>query len=126
MSTAKHQSNAVGLGGGISIVFDQRAEGCETPYWVGRVFQGGVLVGHFKNDGSGDSTCYTTRAQAALEALVDTACPRAKKALGLLAGERADAVVMWAEARAYGKPKCKQSLKQFAEEYVAALTAVLG
>ncbi len=122
---SKTQSNAVDLGGGISVVFDQRAEGCETPYWVGRVFQGGVLVGHFKNEGSGGSTCYTTRAQAALEALVDAACPRAREALGLLADERVDAVVMWAEVRAYGKPKCKQSLAQFAEEYVAALTAAL-
>ncbi len=123
---SKTSNNAIDLGSGISLVFDQRAAGVASPYWVGRVFQGGVLVGYFKNDGSGGQTCYTTRAQAALEALVDAACPRAKVALGLLAGERADIAVTWAEARAYGKPKCKQGLKQFAEEYVRALANALG
>jgi len=42
--------------GGYEVQFDQRSAGEETPYWIGRIYNNGIHVGGFENNGRGGGT----------------------------------------------------------------------
>jgi len=70
------RARKIEVGAGYAVQFLQRARGDETPYWDGRVWKDGAIVGSFANGGSGGQTSIQPPAvAAAFLALVKVAAP---------------------------------------------------
>jgi hypothetical protein len=88
------------VGDGYEVIFDQRAQGNESPYWLGRVLRHGKEVGTFRNDGRGGMTHIHPPALVdAFRKLVDEADP----VRGPTCFERESLVLVWAEIVGYVK-----------------------
>lgn len=97
MSKAKKR---IPVGDGYEVIFDQRAEGQESPYWLGRVFRHGKQVGTFENSGRGGMThIHPPAIVDAFRKLVDEADP----VRGPTCFERESLVIVWAEVVGYVK-----------------------
>lgn len=115
-------SKALDAGGGLSIVFDERGPGEESPLWRGRIFWRGDHVGEFHNDGRGGQTFI--RPQSAVEAFraaVDASAPEVHPERLF---EREALVLIFAEAKLYDPAAARLTLGDVVREHAAALTSV--
>ena len=95
-----HRKKRIPVGDGYEVIFDERAQGEESPYWAGRVLHHGKEVGTFRNEGRGGMTRIQPHAIVdAFRKLVDEADP----VRGPTCFERESLVLVWAELVGYEK-----------------------
>jgi hypothetical protein len=95
-----HRKKRIPVGNGYEVIFDERAQGEESPYWAGRVLHHGKEVGTFRNEGRGGMTRIQPPAIVdAFRRLVDEADP----VRGPTCFERESLVLVWAEIVGYVK-----------------------
>ena len=91
---------------GLAVEFTQRAEGRETPYWVGTIWdvsgRKAVAIGDFENGGTGGPTSVRLFASAPDRDAIDDMGKAAFSDLGVEAFEPDGAVIGWAEMIGYG------------------------
>jgi hypothetical protein len=106
----------IAVGDGYELVFDQRARGQESPFWVGRVFKDGVEVGEFNNEGTGGMTfIHPVEVERAFEKLVLAHVPPGSERPTHREG--AGWIVYFAEMKGYTKALAALTLAEFVEQW---------
>jgi hypothetical protein len=93
-----HRKKRIPVGDGYEVIFDQRAQGEESPHWLGRILRHGKEVGTFRND-RGVTHIHPPAIVDAFRKLVDEADP----VRGPTCFERESLVLVWAEVVGYVK-----------------------